>query len=1228
MKLKFISVFLSILMVVSLMPMIVYAETEIPLTSSVADISISDLYLDEDHTIPLGDNSVTKDTEIFASLDVRFTPGSNPTSSDQVYYYDLPDALSFTTVQNGKLYDGTKIAGEYTIENNRVKFSFNDAWLKQNSSNIHTNFSFSFFVTEETIDEGGPKEVEFPGIGTIVVDTVSSTATVSKTNSLAHYAENGYIEYTITLNAENNIRSASVTDTLDILTSGVAKRMVDYVPGSFKLDGVDVSDNVSLTAPSTTRTASFVYPASGGVPLSAGKHTLTYLVKYDEKDLYNGARREERKLKNTASWITDGIKLDDVTSSLNLKSTHISKEYSEVKFDSVNNKEYVEWTIVINDSNVPMDISGYTLTDTLFGGHTFSDIRDSLRMVADDGTDITNQMIYLSESADQIKLQFPANAGRKKYTMTYRTDLFDNHQSIGYSNGALLRSTSGRTVGIKNGEWGEIGFGSKELDTSSITREMLSGGGSANGQADWKITIPGNVYSIPSAFDIIDWLSEPTDKIWLKRSSVDHYDADVTPDTPVLTYTDADGSSKTLTLGTDFRMYYKVQADTGAERFDITFRNTDATRQAFKSGFEITYSTQSVGSAAVGTYRNRAQFNYQGEYVAEFTDRYDVVEESNLYKVASEITRLPDGRYRIVWEAVINGNNTDGKPTSPNVDLENEEVVIYDTLPAGTVLSMNGNRPEFFRYRVDSVNGNVRAWTDIPLWNEGRTKAQVINNDDGTQTIELRWRVKEEAYVNGGKRLMATVRYATITDAFDPGDYSSKSITNNISAATPTRDLGEAQATATVTNSAVNKTADYIAGSGNQVKYTIHVNDGALELNEGNPMKLWDQFDANLSLVDGTMKVYLGDTNQELSGWTIAGETVTNEAGNAVEKYTLGNLPDATHLRVEYTTVVAGNIGDTVNTENTAVLVGTLDYSSTATQEVQIQKSSGSASGASGKIEVIKVDADNINTKLPDAEFKLYSVNLATGAATLEATKQSDENGSVLFDTGKNGLALQLDTLYYFQETKAPTGYLLDDTKRYFILKGNDYDEVLAAATTLLNGAVPGSAVSYYAYDKPEEQHISVEKKWFTYDGQLVTDEGVLAVMPEISVNIMRTYQDGGTEKSEVFETVTLSSENGWKDALDIIGTDVFAPNGERYTYTAEEVNVPNEFEDSVEVVQEGDTFSIVVSNTEKTHPVELPETGGNGIALPLAVGSFMMACAVIAGFMSRRKHKAVKKHK
>ena len=117
-----------------------------------------------------------------------------------------------------------------------------------------------------------------------------------------------------------------------------------------------------------------------------------------------------------------------------------------------------------------------------------------------------------------------------------------------------MRSTAGVTVGTKNGETGIIGFGNKELDTSSISREMLSGGGSANGQADWKITIPGNVYNTPSAFGIIDWLSEPTDKIWLKRSSVDHYDADITPDAPVLKYIDTDGTSKTLTLGTDFRM--------------------------------------------------------------------------------------------------------------------------------------------------------------------------------------------------------------------------------------------------------------------------------------------------------------------------------------------------------------------------------------------------------------------------------------------------------------------------------------------------------------------------------------------------------------------------------------------------------------------------------------------------------------------------------------------------
>ena len=107
---------------------------------------------------------------------------------------------------------------------------------------------------------------------------------------------------------------------------------------------------------------------------------------------------------------------------------------------------------------------------------------------------------------------------------------------------------------------------------------------------------------------------------------------------------------------------------------------------------------------------------------------------------------------------------------------------------------------------------------------------------------------------------------------------------------------------------------------------------------------------------------------------------------------------------------------------------------------------------------VVKQDGDNTGKKLPGAEFKLYSDQSATKEVTVSlATKgvyTVDPNGKAVLTTDTNGKITVngLDSgTYYLKETKAPSGYKLDDTVR----------EVTVTPDSRVVDAKNGEAITY-----------------------------------------------------------------------------------------------------------------------------------------------------------------------
>lgn len=107
---------------------------------------------------------------------------------------------------------------------------------------------------------------------------------------------------------------------------------------------------------------------------------------------------------------------------------------------------------------------------------------------------------------------------------------------------------------------------------------------------------------------------------------------------------------------------------------------------------------------------------------------------------------------------------------------------------------------------------------------------------------------------------------------------------------------------------------------------------------------------------------------------------------------------------------------------------------------------------------VVKQDGDNTDTKLSGAEFKLYSDQSATkkevAVSFANGVYTVDPNGKAVLTTGTDGKITVngLDSgTYYLKETKAPSGYKLDDTVR----------EVTVTPDSEVVDAKNGEAITY-----------------------------------------------------------------------------------------------------------------------------------------------------------------------
>ena len=551
---------------------------------------------------------------------------------------------------------------------------------------------------------------------------------------------------------------------------------------------------------------------------------------------------------------------------------------------------------------------------------------------------------------------------------------------------------------------------------------------------------------------------------------------------------------------------------------------------------------------------------------------------------------------------------------------------IVDSLPDGMSYVANSAKYTLVQNPYDKHTGLHRGGEAKEVVTGRTLAADNVSRNGNTVTFSIPT-TELESYAGYAK---LTYKTAVKRGELDTSTNEVK-FTNSARAESGSKKFDSGSGAATIKNNVIKKTGEQVDNS-NRIKYTIFVNESAVDLKSGTGvLELVDTMDAKCTLAPSTLKVYerVNDDWSELvdKDYSSKMEQVNNESGSCT-RLTL-NVPDEKYLKVEYEVIPSGNPGNKVSLSNTAMLTGVKDGSATDDQTWEIKKASASAGGNGYGITMTKFDAGQVGATLADAEFTLYRVDIdqASGASTktLFATAKTDANGKISF--GTSAQRMNNCVLYQLVETKAPVGYDVA-APTWIMLKGDASDDEYQAALDKAASIVENAEIIGDA--KKDEIWV--------YDNRL-TGSAVIQAKKRLEGGAFKEGQFSFELKDGNGKVLQTAANN----ADGNITFDVKYTKAGTYTYTISEVepegavghvkdhiaydttprNVTVEVTNGTgqlnAVVTYGDGSQDPPTFTNK-YSTTLPEAGGAGLTMTYLAGASMLCFA--ATWMHARRHR------
>lgn len=1177
------------------------------------------LYTDENHTQELKNNTVTSTSKLYGAFSAEFKLGEAPTPEKNIAVYQLPDTIVVDNNGGGDLMEGSDAtavkAGTWEIRDNKVIFTFDKSWLAKNPADVFARANFSFELRNKNTGSGGSASIQFPGMGSVNITTKDGTVAGEKSGVFSQGADGvAKVTWTVKLTVESYATNVKLIDTLG--------NNFEFVNGSFMLDGNKLNPQPTIVGQTAT--------LNNLGNLSGGGHTIVYETKLKSGVSANNGEwiNSQEASKNTARWEWGGA--DDrntgsATAAPNgFRYDMISKSGSGTPSD-------ITWTVTLNQGELKADMSGYKFTDTLDGKQAYTG----------------NYTVYKGSTGSEVLAAGGLDPSRNTFTYTFPTDLADKYATyrIVYHtkmNDATSYDTVRNNATIeREGSVSGAGEGSftPQLAGTPITKRLVSSDkADTTGRATWETKVALKA--------IVDAVNPPTVKVndtfqtaWKQNIGVD---AD--------SLTIKIGST-VLGKGTDW--WFEPGSDSMAngtkKNFNLYININDKVKAALENAdyAVIAYTTKS--DALPGWYSNFASVSADGlNLQRQYTDLV-------MYVVNQETTpavEKPEAETKVSWDegfdwSAVDGSNEKGAWVVDWTVYANRQksaageyygagklggapLNIIDALPNGMSYVAGSAKYTLVQNPYDLHEGYGRGNESKTVVSDQQLAAGNVSRNGNTVTFSI---PTDKLGTYAG---YAKLTYKTAVKRSEHDTSTNKvKFTNTAKAESGSKKFESGSGTVTIKNNVIKKTGEQL-GNGNRVKYTIKVNESAVDLlGTSDFLELVDTMDAKCTLVPSSLKVYERSSGQwtELTKEKYSSKMEQVEGTVGTQTRLTLTVPDGKYLKVEYEVIPSGNPGDEVSLSNTAKLTGVTGGSATDERKWIVRNAAASAGGNGYGITMTKYDAQQVGATLKGAEFTLYSVDMDQAAGDGNAENHrtffqraaSNANGKISFGTSDK--AMNSCVLYQLVESKAPEGYAAADPT-WIMLKGNASDEHYQAALEQAKRIVGDAEIiddakkdEIWVYDNRMTGTAAINAKKVLEGGTFKEGQFSFA-LKDADGKVLQTatndakgnvlfnveYNKAGVYHYTISEVVPQGAENNVKDhiAYDTAPHEitVTVTNGERKL-------------DTTVTYDNGSSVSPTFTNRYST---TLPEAGGAGLTMTYLAGASLLCVAATWIHASRHR--------